>query len=81
MLTQLSIQRRPSSPRLSISRKPISRKDRDRETAFAAAMHVIMARTKGRPAIRDLMDIAEWESELVPLSASAEVLVRCHETR
>ena len=44
-------------------------------------MHVIMARTKGRPAINDLMDIAEWESELVSLSASAEVLVRCEERR
>ncbi len=60
----------------------ISRPQRDHESAFVTAMRTVMARTQGRPAIRDLMDLGEyWATDEVSLSASAEVLVRYEPSR
>ena len=70
--------RRPASA----DRSAACRSNRDHETAFVTAMRAVMARTRGRPAIHDLLDLGEqWELGQVRLSASAEVLVRVGPSR
>lgn len=77
MNMQLPTRRPPSAMRSAAHRS-----HRDHEATFAAEMRALMARTKGRPAIRDLLDLGEqWELDQVRFSASAEVLVRLAPSR
>ena len=70
--------RRPTSAQQSAVCRPY----RDHDTAFVTAMGAVMSRTKGRPAIHDLLDLGDqWELDQVGLSASAEVLVRLAPSR
>ena len=67
----------PSRRVTSVERQAICRSHRDHETAFGAAMRAVLTRTKGRPAIHDVLALGDqWVADHVRLSASAEVLVQ-----